>query len=452
MRKDPGNKNRIAGKKGSSSVFLALVFLAFAICIVSCVGVCRNLVIGSECEAFGRVWTRAILSEYDRHLLEDYGIMAYWGNETEVQKKINAYIEYSAEGKLDADFGNVSSELAGYELGDPDNFRKAVEKSFAGNAAKQLIKGTGRQQRRVIGETEGESDSSETNSDSPGNRRIGNTVVLDTLPSAGTSGGANIDSVSERAKSLGNSDSVESAILGAGTMTAFIWQHFGSYISVADGKDSYFRNELEYIISGKSSDAENLKSCRNKLFILRNALNLAALYRDPSKVELIASAAELITPGPLGAVTQVVIAEAWAAAETKKDIDVLYEGNRVPVLKNSDQWMTDIESVINSDEVKNKLDQESRQLMEENQEELRQISGTERAASVITEGLDYDEYLMIMIMAVKEQVKILRAMDLVQINMKFRYYRDFNLMEYYTGTSFTIRAEGKDHTFEDSYK
>jgi hypothetical protein len=43
-------------------------------------------------------------------------------------------------------------------------------------------------------------------------------------------------------------------------------------------------------------------------------------------------------------------------------------------------------------------------------------------------------------------------MDLVQINMKYRYYRDFNLMEYYTGTRFSLEVNGKDHEFEDAYK
>jgi hypothetical protein len=43
-------------------------------------------------------------------------------------------------------------------------------------------------------------------------------------------------------------------------------------------------------------------------------------------------------------------------------------------------------------------------------------------------------------------------MDLIQINMKYRYYADFNMMEYYTGVRFTIEANGKSHEFEDAYK
>ena len=70
----------------------------------------------------------------------------------------------------------------------------------------------------------------------------------------------------------------------------------------------------------------------------------------------------------------------------------------------------------------------------------------------IKEGLNYDEYLMVMILAMNENTRLLRIMDLVQINMKYRYYKDFNMMEYYIGTRFTIDANGRTHVFEDQYK
>ena len=59
---------------------------------------------------------------------------------------------------------------------------------------------------------------------------------------------------------------------------------------------------------------------------------------------------------------------------------------------------------------------------------------------------------MIMIMAMDERVRLLRIMDIVQINMKYRYYRDFNMMEYYVGTRFTLEANGRSYDFEESYK
>ena len=91
-------------------------------------------------------------------------------------------------------------------------------------------------------------------------------------------------------------------------------------------------------------------------------------------------------------------------------------------------------------------------LLEEKKGELSGLTGGMTTVAQFSEGLSYDEYLMIMIMSLNDNVRLLRIMDLVQINMKYRYYRDFNLMEYYTGTRFTLEVNGKDHGFEDAYK
>ena len=103
-------------KKGSAMVMLAIAFLGFAICIAGAIGVSRRLVVSSECECFGRVWSKAILSEYDVHLLEDYSIMAYFGNDSDVSRKVNDYLEYSSKNKLDEKIRGANADLTGYEL------------------------------------------------------------------------------------------------------------------------------------------------------------------------------------------------------------------------------------------------------------------------------------------------------------------------------------------------
>lgn len=444
MRYLAGKAEDIRNRRGSSSVMLAMAFVAFAICIAMTIGVARKMVIGSQAETFGTIWTKAILSEYDRHLLDDYGIMAYFGSDAEVADKIDAYLEYSAAGRLDAHYKETSAELTGYELGDPDNFRKAMRQSFAGNAIESVIGGAARHRRAEPTEVDGSA--GELN-----DAIIGNPVVLDTLPSTGASGSISNDGLIEKAKELKNSDGIKSAFAGTGLDAAFIWRFFGNNVTTPDNAKSYLRNEWEYIIKGSPSDKENLSSCRKRLFVIRNALNLAALYNDPEKIQLIAAAAELITPGPLGVATQLLIAEAWAAIETESDISDLYGNERVPVLKTPAQWKTGLDMVLSSDKVRSKLDDESKAHLDENIGEITNLGGAGNAAAVIREGLNYDEYLMLMIMAVREDVRVLRIMDLVQINMKYRYYRDFNLMEYYTGVRYTIRAEGRDHSFEDCY-
>jgi hypothetical protein len=114
--------------------------------------------------------------------------------------------------------------------------------------------------------------------------------------------------------------------------------------------------------------------------------------------------------------------------------------------------MTDLESILQSSEVRKKLDDESRQLLDENSDELHGIAGIHSAVEAFTEGLTYDEYLILMILCMNRSTRILRIMDIVQIDMKYRYYRDFNFMEYYTGVRYAFTADGRNYVFEDSYR
>lgn len=447
---------RLINRKGSSAVFLAIAFAAFAVSIAGAIGISRRLTVMSECEAFGRVWARAILSEYDRHLLEDYKLMAYWGNEIEVNRRVDAYMDYSASGKLDIRIGKSGSDLSGYEMGDPDVFSEALRKGFAGSAAGSILHGNARKARITApadagtDESAGDTESSEGKGES--GRVIGNQVVLDTLPSGGMGGTVNSDSLRKKAESAGDEGGVMSAAAGAGIETAFMWQYFSSAVTVPDDKPHYLNYELEYVIRGSPEDTVNYEACRKRIFLVRNALNLAALYKDPAKVEMITTVSQLITPGPLGAATQLLITEAWAALETEKDMEILYENGRVPVLKSPDQWMTDLDSVLGSSEVRKKLDDESKSLLDEKSEEIKGISGIGSAADIVTEGLSYDDHLLLMILCMNRNLRLLRLMDIVQIDMKYRYYRDFNLMEYYTGVRIALAADGQNYVFEDSYR
>ena len=430
------------GKRGSSAIILARMFVGFAICIAGAIGVSRRLVVSSECETFGRLWTKAILSEYDVHLLEDYSLMAYFGNDDEVTDKLNAYLKYSAQNKLESSIKGANADLTGHELGDPANFRKALDLGFAGSAVHELINGRGREFRAL----------DDGNGFDEEGRVINNQVVLDTLPSHGMSETVSGDMLTDKARSYGDEEGILNALRGAGADVLMIEKRFNNHVTKADDKNHLFVNEWEYIIKGSSDDEENYRACRKRLFIARNALNLVSIYSDPEKTEIIISVAESITPGPLGLVTQAIIAEAWAALETEEDLEDLYKDKRVPILKSADQWKTGFGAVLDSSEVKGKLDDESKALLEEKREELSDITGKIDTVSQFRYGLNYDEYMMIMIMSLNENVRLLRIMDLVQINMKYRYYKDFNLMEYYTGTRFTLEVNNRDHEFEDAYK
>ena len=446
-------RKSIKGKCGSSAVMLAIIFLGFAVCLAGAVNVSRKLTAYSECEAFGRVWSRAILSEYDVHLFEDYSIMAYYGSDDDVSRKLDAYLKYSAQGRLDTSIKGANADLTGYELGDPHNFKRAMSLGFAAEAVSEFINGRGRTYRGSLGsEGEDEADGDDIDYGDDEEIVISNPVVLDTLPSHGASDTVSGDTLTEKAKNASDENKVLEMMKSAGSEILLIQKCFDNHVTKADDKEHLFVNEWEYIIKGSNDDRANYRACRNRLFIARNALNLISLYMDPEKTELITAAAETITPGPLGLVTQVIISEAWAALETEEDLKTLYSDGRVPVIKSDKQWRTDLGAVLGSSEVRGKLDEESIERLDQNRDELSEAGEKVKTVTQIKVGLNYDEYLMLMIMSLNDNTRLLRIMDLVQINMKYRYYRDFDLMEYYTGARFSIEVNGRSHEFEDSYK
>ena len=432
-------KHLVNKKKGSSIVLLAMVFVTLMMAITAAITIARALVVKSECESFGHVWTKAILSEYDRNLLKEYNIMAYWGNDATVKNKIDTYLNYSTGEKLDASIKKSSSELLGNELGNINNFEIALEKGFTSELIDKVMNHSSRSKR------------SETEDNDYGSRTIQNKVVLDTLPSQGMSNSTEMTNLIDGIKDGNKLDKLMSSAKTLGSEMALIYYKMGNHVTSACEKDGFLENEWEYIIHGSNSDEKNYKYCRNLIFIARNAANLAYLYSDPKKMEVITMVAECVTPGAVGWLTTAVIAEVWALVETEEDIDDLLDNGRVPFVKTAETWKTDIGMILGKDDIQDKLNDEEKKLLKENEDEIEKMEGAKGAVGSITEGQTYDDYLLAMMAMMNGKLRMLRVMDIIQINMKYWYYHDFNMMEYYTGVRFTINANGKDYEFEDSY-
>ena len=425
-------------KKGSSIVLLAMVFVTLAICITSAITIARALVVKSECESFGHLWTKAILSEYDRNLLEEYNIMAYWGNDAAVKNKIDKYLKYSAAEKLDAKIKGSSSELTGMELGDIKNFETALEHSFTSELIDTVMNHTSRHKREESDED------SET-------RIIRNQVVLDTLPSCDMDNSGMIANLINGIKKGKKFDEFLASAKTMAAEAALIYYKMGNHVTAASDKEGYFKNEWEYIIHGKKDDDDNYNFCLAQIALIRNASNLAYLFSDPEKMEVITTVAECATPGVVGGLTIFIVAEAWAALETAMDMDELLDNGRVPAIKTAESWKTDIGLILDTDDIQDKLDDEGKEKLEGKEEEIEGMKGAKGIVDNIKEGQTYDEYLLAIIAAMDKKTRLLRIMDIIQINMKYWHYRDFNLMEYYTGVRFTINANGKSYEFEDIY-
>lgn len=421
-------------------ILLSIVFVSFALSIIAAIEICRELVLNSASESYGRLWTKSILGEYDTHLIEDYGLLAYHGLDSDVIKKIGNYSNYTLKNKMNVKKVAIDSNLMGHELSNPENFRKAVKNSGISNAIDSIVGG---KNRKLV---------ESTDDDRWGNRKIRNRAVIAALPSENIKNLFDVDSIKDTIKSLKNINEVIGKASDTGYDIAFIYKYLGSHTSTASENKTLFRNEWEYVAFGNLDDEENFKDAKNKIKLIRNALNLAYLYSDTGKRELINTAAQLITPGPAAAATGVLIAEAWAFAEAELDMKVLLENKRVPIMKDDDSWKTDLGGILKKDEIVEKLDDEAKELLDKNYDEINKDKSGHGGNGTLKDGLSYEDYLMTMITAMNSNIRTLRIMDLVVINMKYRYYEDFNMDEYHVGVSYSLKPGIRQHEFEEEYK
>lgn len=156
--------------------------------------------------------------------------------------------------------------------------------------------------------------------------------------------------------------------------------------------------EIEYILSGRSSDEENLESVLFRIFLIRMALNYTFLLTDTEKqgeAELLALAisAVLLMPEAVEGVKQLVIA-AWAAGESVVDIRTLLSGKRTALVKTSENWQTSLSSLF-------RLGDDSRQ-----------------EGSDIQGGICYKDYLRMLLFLENTDEITMRALDRAEENLR----------------------------------
>lgn len=107
--------------------------------------------------------------------------------------------------------------------------------------------------------------------------------------------------------------------------------------------------EVEYILSGKESDKENLEAVLLKVFFIRLAFNYAWLCSDrvrsaEAKTAASVLATLLLVPEASEALAALLMI-AWAAGESVTDVRALLSGKRVPLVKSSENWQISLTSL-----------------------------------------------------------------------------------------------------------
>lgn len=157
--------------------------------------------------------------------------------------------------------------------------------------------------------------------------------------------------------------------------------------------------ELEYLIAGEESDKENLEKTARKLLWVRYASNYAYLLTDEQKkAEAEAKAAVIAALLLLPEMTEVIkqtLLLLWAYRESVGDIQILLAGGKIPLVKEQQSWHSGLGDVFLSES----------------------DAGT---AAESTEGMDYQEYLRMLLFCSDKEKLAMRGLDLIETGIRIR--------------------------------
>lgn len=398
----------VRNKRGMVSVFVMIFSVSIISLAMLFIGGTRAKAISSSVESLGHLWAKSILGEYTDKLYERYGIFAYKAKSpAEVDDKLNQLNEITFKGKRYIDCEGCNSSLYKYSLAELDNFQKQVNKAAVADKQKKF---------KDI----------ELDIYTPSDRTISNDAIVAGLPSKGRLSSFSLSNFINKIKEI---DDIKDVLKGGKDellQMKYMKNHFQSAVSQSEDDDSFFKYELEYILAGKASDEGNLKSARNRIITIREAMNIAYINKNPQMRDLALTIAELISSPAAAPATQQALIAAWAYAESVNDYRLLVHGKKVPLMKDDDSWAVNLKSIITNP---------NPEYIDKNNEK----------------GNTYNEYLQAMIFLTNKDNRLLRMMDLIEINMKYCYYGNFSISSHYTGIDYSMDVNGRTHNFSAEY-
>lgn len=174
-------------------------------------------------------------------------------------------------------------------------------------------------------------------------------------------------------------------------------------------KERFFSNEAEYVLYGNMSNSANYRVFKENFFALRTAMNLMHIYSDPVKRAQVIEAAAAVSGGVGVYFTQFMIASAWASAESVNDLKLIENGKEVAFVKSKETWAISFENIGKGSFIETS-------------------SNTQGSKS--PNLFSYKDYLRLFLLIEGKGKKIMRTMDIIQINMKGWYYKNFDLSDY----------------------
>lgn len=178
----------------------------------------------------------------------------------------------------------------------------------------------------------------------------------------------------------------------------YLLEHFNSAVNqVSENRNLEY--ELEYILGGKSSDAENLKAVIHQLLMVRLAMNYMYLLSDGQKqaeaeTMALGIAAVILQPEAVDLIKTLLLA-LWGFGESIIELRALLAGKRAALIKNSENWQLSLSSLF-----------------------FLGSTGDGMVGKDEEEGLDYHQYLTILLFLQDHNVQTMRALDRIEQNIR----------------------------------
>ena len=189
-------------------------------------------------------------------------------------------------------------------------------------------------------------------------------------------------------------DNTAEELLNKALFGEYLMRYMGRYGDI-DPDDAMWY-QIEYLISGKDTDTENLNSVALRIMGIRAGMDMIYLESDSMKKAQASALATTICTAcmiewMIPVLTHVILL-AWALIEARYDTATLLAGGKIPLIKDSLSWHSDLDSALSGSAPGADKDSDS--------------------------GLSYSDYLRIFIMLTDTDELTLRAMDIIEADIR----------------------------------
>lgn len=176
----------------------------------------------------------------------------------------------------------------------------------------------------------------------------------------------------------------------------YMIQNCGTYRNPSE--TGGLRYQVEYSLGRTGSDRENLERVASRLLAIREGDNFALLCADPQKRAQSAALAADIASGylipPSVEVVEMALLRCWSFGESILDIKALFDGGRVPLVKDPGSWDLPLERLPDL---------------------LAECAGQRPQGG---SGLDYKDYLRALLFLGAEEDNVMGCMDMIEADVR----------------------------------